>query len=247
MKAEVTYLYNSGFLVQSGDIALVFDDWKDPADVMQKTLDGAEAPNTVYFFASHNHYDHFDPHIFRYAGAGAQYVLSRDIWRSQRTKREIPADVLDSDRLHWVHTYDAWADDRIEVTTFSSTDAGVSFLVTDRKFGLRVFHAGDFNWWDWEEAEPAQRAVMEQEFGKQLARMQGLSVDLSFFPVDARLARTRAKGAHAFVRTVRTKALVTMHSLGFPQWKPAADFRPEGSSFPIWSPMEPGEKRSFSF
>ena len=90
MKAEVTYLYNSGFLVQSGDIALVFDDWKDPADVMQKALDGAEAPHAVYFFASHNHYDHFDPHIFRYAGAGAQYVLSREDRKSTRLNSSHP-------------------------------------------------------------------------------------------------------------------------------------------------------------
>ena len=247
MNADVTYLYNSGFIVQIGDLALVFDDWKDPANVVQEALAGADAPKAIYFFASHNHYDHFDPHIFRYADTGAQCILSRDIWRSQRTKCEIPAAVLDSDRLHWVHTYDAWADDRIEVQTFSSTDAGVSFLVTDKQTGLRVFHAGDFNWWDWEEAEPAQRAVMEQEFRKQLARMEGLTADLAFFPVDGRLGATRAKGAYAFVRTVQVGALVTMHSPGFPRWEVPDGFRPEGQTFPIWSPLEPGEKQSFSF
>jgi len=267
LNADVTYLYNSGFLVRIGDLALVFDDWKDPANVVQKALAGADALKaspigggaerseaegartavSFYFFASHNHYDHFDPHIFRYADTGAQCILSRDIWRSQRTKCEIPAAVLDSDRLHWVHTYDAWADDRIEVQTFSSTDAGVSFLVTDKQTGLRVFHAGDFNWWDWEEAEPAQRAVMEQEFRKQLARMEGLTADLAFFPVDGRLGATRAKGAYAFVRTVQVGALVTMHSPGFPRWEVPDGFRPEGQTFPIWSPLEPGEKQSFSF
>ena len=119
---EVIYLLNSGFLVRSDDILLVFDAFDDPAGVLPKMLK-EESYERLYFFVSHAHFDHFNPEIAKFASMATQYILSDDI-RPYSGAGRIP-----SDRTSWMGTYDSWKDGRISVASFSSTDEGTSFLV----------------------------------------------------------------------------------------------------------------------
>lgn len=232
----VTYLLNSGFLVRVDDVLLVFDDFDDPAGVVPRAVEeGAYAK--LYFLASHAHFDHFSPHIAQFAGAAAHYILSDDI-RSASGAARMPAN-----KTVWMPVYDAWRDDTVAVTSFSSTDEGTSFLVETR--GRRIFHAGDFNWWDWPGDTVENRKLAENGFRKQMKRLAGLSFDLAFFPVDGRLEGSMDRGAKVFCTETHPKALVTMHSVGYPAWTPPSDFFLPGREIPVWSPRVSGETHSF--
>lgn len=236
MNVKVTYLFNSGFLLDTGKNLLVFDDFKDPTDEVAKALAQKDYEH-VYFFASHFHFDHYDPHIADYQDKVTRYLLSDDIRVAADTRR------LPAEKISWLKTYDHWSDEAIDVTTFSSTDAGTSFLV--EVDGVKIFHAGDFNWWDWIGDTHENRKMAENFFKKQLKKLRGLAVDLAFFPVDGRLGASMDKGAREFVSTVTVKNLVTMHSVDYPAYVPPADFFPTHEHFPVWSPRQPGETKEF--
>ena len=63
---KLTYLFHSGFALETDTCVLVFDYWKDPASVMPALL-GAGKP--LYVFSSHFHEDHFDREIFSWRTA----------------------------------------------------------------------------------------------------------------------------------------------------------------------------------
>ena len=230
---EITYLLNSGFMVRDKNILIVFDDFDDPAKVVDRAFD--DDFKYLYIFASHAHFDHFDTHIRAYAPKVSRYIFSNDIRRTKRVK------MFPSDKITYMKKYSDWQDDIITVKTFDSTDVGVSFLVefADNK----IFHAGDFNWWDWYNDTPAQRMLAEKTFKRQLKKMQGLEVDVAFFPVDGRLGESQERGVTEFVNQVRVKKLIAMHRVGYPAWRPSRRFldsTPE--DIKIWSPVNSGEK-----
>lgn len=79
---ELTYLYHSGFVVETDRCVLVFDYWMDPANVMERLLNPC-GDKHGYVFVSHFHRDHFNKHIFGWREANPRtaftYLLSRDI------------------------------------------------------------------------------------------------------------------------------------------------------------------------
>lgn len=237
MQLNVTYLLNSGFLLDTGKNLIICDDFEDPAQAVKKRLAQGNYEH-VYFFASHSHFDHYDPSIGAFGAQATRYILSDDIRICANTKP------LPQDKITYVKTYDHWADDTIKVTTFSSTDLGTSFAIEIE--GKKIFHAGDFNWWDWIGDTYENRKMAENFFHKQLKKFVGWSFDLAFFPVDGRLEESMDKGVREFVRTAAVKNLVTMHSPNYPAYVPPKDFFPEGQSFPVWSPRQPGESKEFS-
>ena len=233
---EASYLLNSGFLVRTDDVLLVFDAFDDPAGVLPAAVE-KENYARLYFFASHAHFDHFNPMIARYAAKTQRYLLSEDI-RSNAGAAYMP-----TDRTSWIGLYDAWQDDCIAVKSFASTDEGTSFLVEVN--GKRIFHAGDFNWWDWTGDTAENRKLAENAFRKQMKRLAGLSFDLAFFPVDGRLGPSMERGAKVFCAETYPQALVSMHSVGYPAWKPSEGFFAVGREIPVWSPTQAGQRHSF--
>ena len=233
---EVTYLLNSGFLVRVDDVLLVFDAFDDPASVLPAAVE-KENYARLYFFASHAHFDHFNPMIARYASKTQRYLLSEDI-RPHPGAAQIPAA-----QISWIGLYDTWEDDCIAVRSFSSTDEGTSFLV--EVDGKRIFHAGDFNWWDWTGDTAENRKLAENAFRKQMKHLAGLSFDLAFFPVDGRLGSSMERGAKVFCAETYPQALVSMHSVGYPAWKPSEGFFAAGREIPVWSPTQAGQRHSF--
>ena len=60
---KVTYLEHSGFVIEDGRRAYVFDYWKDPAGVIDTLVaQGYE----LHVFVSHIHHDHYVKSIFKY-------------------------------------------------------------------------------------------------------------------------------------------------------------------------------------
>lgn len=186
---------------------------------------------------SHAHFDHFNPEIGKFASKATRYILSEDI-RAHGESGRIP-----SDQISWMGTYDSWQDDRITVTSFSSTDEGTSFLADVNE--QKIFHTGDFNWWDWTGDTAENRKLAENAFRKQMKHLAGRSFDLAFFPVDGRLGPSMERGAKVFCEQTYPKALVSMHSVGYPAWQPSIGFFSEGHEIPIWSPCIAGEHHTF--
>ena len=58
---KLTYIFHSGFALETGACILVFDYWKDPANVVPSLL---ESGKPLYVFSSHFHEDHFNREIF---------------------------------------------------------------------------------------------------------------------------------------------------------------------------------------
>ena len=87
---KLTYIFHSGFAVETQSCVLVFDYWMDPADCMPVILSKGKP---VYVLVSHFHEDHFSRDFFH--GASATLIpllpiysprISSDITDAKRTK-----------------------------------------------------------------------------------------------------------------------------------------------------------------
>lgn len=134
----LTYIFHSGFALETDDAVLIFDFWMDPAAVVPRLLSGAKR---VYVFSSHFHEDHFSREILewkkQFPTAVFTYILSKDILRHRRAQRD-EADV-------WMGKGAEWSDGCLRVVATGSNDSGVSWIVEIG--GRRIFHAGDLNNW----------------------------------------------------------------------------------------------------
>lgn len=233
---EITYLLNSGFLVRTGEILLVFDDFEDPTRAVDEAVERADY-EALYIFASHAHFDHFDPHIGAYGDAVTKYVFSDDIRHTKRSR------IFPEEKTVYMKQYTDWDDGRIRVDSFDSTDTGTSFLVETGD--AKVFHAGDFNWWHWTGDTQENQLLARNAFQKQMKKLEDLEADVAFFPVDGRMGAAWDMGAKEFCARTEVKSLVTMHNVGFPLWRPKPGFFREGREIPYWTPKDPGEMRLF--
>ena len=235
---KVTYLLNSGFMIKEENILMLFDDFDDPTKIVDRVVAKGNFEK-FYIFVSHAHFDHFGTHIRAYSDQATRYIFSNDIKRTRRVKMFPP------DNITFVKKYNEYEFDGIKVQTFDSTDVGVSFLV-ETESGKKIFHAGDFNWWDWEEDTEANRFLAMKDFKRQMKKLYTLSADIAFFPVDGRLGNTQEKGVTEFAQKTDIKNLVAMHRVNYPEWKPSQNFLSTvQKDIPIWSPTEPGEYKIF--
>ena len=235
---EIVYLLNSGFMVKDENTLILFDDYDDPEKIVDKTLN-KENFEHLYILVSHAHFDHFGTHIRAYAPQTSRYIFSNDIKHTKRIKM-FPAELIT-----FVKKYTSFEDNNFKVDVYDSTDVGVSFYV-ELASGKKIFHAGDFNWWHWENDAPEQKILAEKTFKKQLKRMQGLEVDVAFFPVDGRLGDAQEKGVIEFLKQVSVKNLIAMHRVGYPAWIPSRNFRDNApADLNIWSPVTSGENKIF--
>lgn len=234
---ELTYLLNSGFLIQDEKVLLLFDDYEDPAGIMDAVYDKGDF-DRLYIFATHAHFDHFGTHIRAYAPKTAQYIFGSDIKHTKRVK------IFPTKKIAYMKRYTQWEDDAIRVWSYDSTDVGISFLVK-LPSGKRIFHAGDFNWWDWQDDTPENIELAAKVFKRQLKRMENMEADVAFFPIDGRLGDAQEKGAIEFVKKTNLKCFVAMHRVDYPKWEPSENFLSVSKNLPLWSPITPGESRTF--
>lgn len=210
---EVTYLFNSGFFVETRQYLFLFDYCKDQAKTVSL---GKKRPhqsgvkkimNTdkqVLIFASHSHADHFNPVVLQWIAFNNRinYILSNDI----KTPR---LDNALMKRVKLISAYEELELGEVKIKTFGSTDQGVSFLV--QADGLTIFHAGDLNWWDWSDDPEEERRSAERRFIDEIAKLKGAEIDLAFFPVDPRLGRNYAGGGKRLIKELRPEVFIPMH------------------------------------
>lgn len=199
---EVVYLYHSSFAVRLNSRFLIFDYYLDTPHggrLSDGVINPAEiSGDDVTVFASHHHPDHFSPRIFAWRSEIPQFrcVLANDIRTHEEALFIRPGQTLETDGM--------------TIHALKSTDAGVAFLI--HVDGVCIYHAGDLNWWKWNEDTEQENAVMERKFKAQIETLRGEKIDLAFLPVDPRQGDDAVLGLDWFMHTVGAKDVIPMHS-----------------------------------
>ncbi len=162
---------------------------------------------TVYFFASHGHFDHCGEAIFEIGKNGSErkYIFSDDI-----TLRP-PTDEV----VLLVEENECYALDGMMIYTLHSTDLGVAYLI--HMDNLVLYHAGDLNWWHWEGETDLYNAQMAVDYKKSLKALetileeQGLVIDLALLPLDQRQESAYDMGIKYFMKEIEPKIVLPMH------------------------------------
>ena len=250
---KLTYIFHSGFALETRQSLLVFDYWLDPAGVVPQLL---TSEKRMYVFASHFHEDHFTREIFKWRDGrkDIRLILSKDILRHRRAQRD-EADV-------WMAKGSTWQDGTVSVAATGSTDSGVSWTVTTE--GLSIFHAGDLNNWyarflaDSSSGrlisgpEPGIGVDAQKEERRYLGELKDIRkitdhFDVVMFPVDSRIGNGYTRGARQFIRRFRTGLFVPMHFAagGFESAWRMKEFT-DAQGIPFWSIRRNGESREFT-
>ncbi len=190
---KITYIEHSGYVAEDGDRVLIFDYYKG-------TLPAFSECARIYVFASHNHPDHFNREIFGWAEKyeNIRYILSDDI------EEKGP-----QGRCTYIGPYQEIHVDGMNIRTLRSTDEGVAFLVHEG--GRTIYHAGDLNWWHWEEESEDYNRMMRRNFQQEIRKIEGETVNVAFLTLDPRQEDQYAWGFDYFMRHTRTDCAFPMH------------------------------------
>lgn len=211
-KVLIHYIFHSGFAIELDNYFLVFD-YYDPPDMKGKTGYGLNIPEKIarckypLVFVSHGHHDHYSPTILSWKEKNPQltYIFSKDVkWEDNVNINSMDISFINMLPYEYVERNGA------AISTFGSTDIGVSFLVEID--GLRIFHAGDLNWWHWAD-ESTKKELEEEEwkFKNEVAKMKDEKIDILFFPVDPRLGEHYWLGGAYMLELFQPDLFVPMH------------------------------------
>ena len=205
---QITYIGHSGFLVETGFAALLFDWWKGELPALPPGV-------PLYVFASHVHPDHFDPKIFALndGNRDVSFLLGKGVSLDPRHLQRwgVSPETVEKARVR--QGGQTLSLPQAEIETLSSTDEGVAFLVT-LPDGRTVFHAGDLNWWHWEGEDRAWNRNMEVNFKKYTEPLRGRKIDLAMLPLDPRLGEAGFWGPAYFLETADIRHFLPMHQWG---------------------------------
>lgn len=201
MKAEIRYLYNSGFSLKTDSHLFVFDYYLDSPKGCgsdKGVIDPKEIEDqNVVVFVSHTHPDHYNPKIFswRKTIGNIRYVLSDDIKTQEDVIKVSPGKEYNLGDL--------------SIRTLESTDIGVAFLI--KADGLCVYHAGDLNDWYWNGEPDGDNSEMTRRYREQIDTLKDEKIDIAFVPADPRLEDNALRGLDYFMKTVGADLVVPMH------------------------------------
>lgn len=197
---KIDYLGHSGFFVELDSVMLLFDYYRGGLSFVK------ERPNDkpLYVFASHSHSDHFNPEIFSLADIHprTRYILSFDISGDPAVPRDLDVLYTDADMTYEIPGLGT-------VQTLLSTDEGVAFLVAASD--ITIFHAGDLHWWNWPGEDPDWLAEQETVFRREIARIEGIPINVAFAVLDDRLEGNYANGMELLISHCRPKYVLPMH------------------------------------
>ena len=214
---KITYLDHSGFAVDLGDKLLIFDYYRGE-------LPAGTSDRKLYVFSSHAHYDHFQKKIFTWSrDRDVTYILSKDIRKNAAAKN------APGEGVYYLAPRQELTLDGLSVRTLRSTDAGVAFLVETE--GKTIYHAGDLNWWHWEEESRVYNEMMKRNYRYEIGKIEGQAIDVAFVPLDPRQEEQYYWGMDYFMKHTDTKVVFPMHMWGhYVVWERLME-NPEASSY----------------
>ncbi len=190
---KITYIGHSGFSVEYDNVVFIFDYYRG-------NLPAFDRKKNIYVFVSHAHFDHFTKEIFTWSRIypDITYILSADVPAAGCEGKILSMDENEKRNVEGVC-----------IRTLHSTDEGVAFFVSAG--GRTIYHAGDLNWWHWEEESADYNLAMEKDYKREIEKMKGQKVDVAFVPVDPRLADAFYYGIDWFMRQTDTQHVFPMH------------------------------------
>ncbi len=202
---KITYIHHSCFLIETKRCYYLFD--YETGD-----LPKLERSKPMFVLSSHWHHDHYNSNIFpmlRELGMQTVYaVLSKDI--------KLPANV-DVLQVSAGREYTLCLGQTL--TTFTSTDVGVAFLIEDGE--QIIYHAGDLNDWVWAEETAAYNHQMTKKYREQIdllcQKLDGRQTDVAFVVLDPRQEQDYDRGMCYFLEHIPAKTVYPMHYWGKPQ------------------------------
>lgn len=205
---KITYIGHSGFSVELPSATLLFDYYTG-------TIPAFDPLKPLFVFSSHQHQDHFNPEVFRLTEACplTHFIFSRDIWTSRRKylKSGVSDEAMESAIYLKAHEEQSFpcGDTVLTVRTLRSTDLGVAFIAECD--GMRIYHAGDLNWWLWDGDSKQDAGNMTANFQREIDTLSGISLDVAFVPLDPRQEEYYALGINYFLETVQPRHIFPMH------------------------------------
>lgn len=209
---KLTYIFHSGFCIETDKVAVIIDFYRDTKDVDGYIYNNIlKSDKKTYVLTTHSHLDHFNGEVlnWKHKKKDITYIFSEDILSSHMAQK---------DEAIFLSKLQEYKDDSIYVKAYGSTDIGESFYIEIAN--KKIFHAGDLNNWHWnEESTPEDIAEAEKAYSQELALITKdiKALDLAMFPIDARLGKDFMKGAQQFVETIAVKNLAPMHFDEHPQ------------------------------
>ncbi|WP_448819978.1 MBL fold metallo-hydrolase [Cetobacterium sp.] len=202
---KIYYIYHSCFVVETRNYVIIFDYFKNPVKNEKDEISLNEkilnTKKKVLVFSSHSHYDHFNKDIFSWENKFGiiEYILSSDISFGDELQN-----------CHKISENETFVKDRVRTKAYGSTDLGVSFLV--EADGIKIFHAGDLNWWYWKDDTPDEEKYMREYYQRIVKEInENKEIDIVFFPIDPRLEEFCYLGGEYFAESVKPKIMVPMH------------------------------------
>ncbi len=215
---KVTYIYHSGFLVETEPAVFLFDYYKGelPAFPDNKPL---------IVFASHKHPDHFAFNIFDLKDhpGKAAYVFGNDIKLSEKYLQRHGINPAVKEKIHRMSPHTVLSlpvgvkgEETVTIHALKSTDAGVAFYV--KAGNIRIYHGGDLNWWHWEGKADSFNKDQETGYKGEIAYLKELlekegkkELDAAFIPLDPRLKKACTYGMDHFLSQIPVKEIFPMH------------------------------------
>lgn len=183
---QVTYLYNSGFIVELDQHILLFDYY-------QGTIPSLDHSKPLYVFVSHFHQDHYNPAIYKINHPNITYIIDRKI-KNEGIK---------------VRPNQTYSIDDLTIQTLLSTDEGVAFIVqVENKY---IYHAGDLHWWHWIGEPDQDNRYQAGTFKNEIKKIKDINFDLMMIPLDPRLEETGWWGMDYILKNIKSKYVLPMH------------------------------------
>lgn len=205
----VTYIYHSGFLVETNSANFLFDYYKGEIPKLSP-----EKPLIV--FVSHKHQDHYNDEIFDLLKQypNTRFIFAKGISAKFQTLKYRALGIELEDRIT---TLPKNTDIEmilengkfLKITTLRSTDEGVAFLI---RYGHKVYyHAGDLNLWVWEGESKQYNENMRKNYLAEMEKMRNMQIDVAFVPLDPRLEHNAFGGLETFLEYTDVKKVFPMH------------------------------------
>ena len=213
MQIEIYHLFHSGTAVRVKNKLFIFDYFKDQprkekalASSLEKGIIREESfknINEAYVFVSHSHHDHYNKVIFEWEKYcdNANYILAAEV--------EPEAELKNKNNLYLMEKNEELKLGDVEISSYGSTDEGVSFLVELED--LTIFHAGDLNWWKWKKFSVKVQAREEREYKREVDKLTGKIIDIAFVPVDPRLEEYFYLAGEYFIEEIMPSLFVPIH------------------------------------
>lgn len=213
---KIIYIHHSTFCVEIEDRVLVFDYYNGvgvPSFTYHGKMPEYPRETPIYVFSSHSHRDHFDMEVLKWRERypNIHYIFAKEIKKKLGNSvfKRLGVTEEDKTKITYVKPGETYEIADLKVQTLLSTDSGVAYLVS--VCGKVIYHAGDLNWWHWEEESEEFNRWQEETYKQQIKLLNGRKIDLSFVTVDPRLGNNQFLGIDFFMQQVKTGYVLPMH------------------------------------